>query len=212
MILTYDTETTGLPARSRAPELDEQPRIVQLGAVLDDASGKEIMRLDVILALDFENLPEKVQKGWVGEDGKGGAAGVHGISPEVSKAYGVNERTAIDLFLDMIEVAELIVGQNIEGFDNFIVTGAARRALGDNTLDPFRGKRIFDTMKAGTPLCKLPKKGGGLRSPSLTALHEHLFGEGFDGAHAAINDVLAARRCFYRMQDIANAAQGKVAA
>ncbi len=208
MILTYDTETTGLPARSKSPELDEQPRIVQLGAILDDAQGKEIMRLDVILALDFETLPEKVQKGWIGEDGKSGAAGVHGISPEMSKRYGVNERSAIDLFLDMLEVAELVVGQNIKGFDNFLVTGCARRALGDRTLDPFAGKRIADTMEMGKPLCKLPARQGGFRNPSLTDLHKKLFdGEGFDGAHAAINDVLASRRCFYRMQDIANAAR-----
>lgn len=211
MILTYDTETTGLPSRSLDAHLPTQPRIVQLGAILDDAAGNEIMRLNVIIAHDFDKLPEKVQDGWIGGP-KGGAAAVHGITPEMSKALGVNERGALELFLDMVDVAEVIVGHNIAGFDEFIVNGCVRRSLDDVMLSPFRDKRIADTMQMGKPVAKLPARQGGFKNPSLIELHKHLFdGEGFDGAHAAINDVIASRRCFYRMQEMAAAAKGAAA-
>lgn len=195
MILFYDTETTGLPLRKLDPALPEQPRIVQLAAIMDFDDGKEAMRLDVILDQPSDDNPNRREQ-WLG------AMKSHGIAPEVSRQIGVTEVIALELFLDMLAVSDLIVGQNITGFDNGIVTGALRRALDRPSLDPFKDKKIFDTMLAGKPMCKLPSRQGGLKNPTLTELHKHLFREGFDGAHEAISDVLATRRCFYRMQEI----------
>lgn len=192
MILHYDLETTGFINRKIALSDPSQARIVQLAAVLDDLEGNEVMRLDVIIAVP--NVPSA-------------AANIHGITTEISQKIGLSESTAIELFLEMLEDAEIVVGQNIKGFDNDLLTGAARRVISNEAYDPFAGKHIFDTMLAGQVLCRLPWRGGGFKKPNLGELHRYLFnGEGFPDAHKAISDVLAARRCFYAMQKIVQTA------
>lgn len=188
--LTYDTETTGFVQKSLPLHDPRQCKIVQFGAILDDENRNEVMRLDVILAL----------KGGVPPD----AARIHGITTEISQRIGVAEANAMNTFLDMVEVADIIVGQNVIDFDNVVVTANARRILGENyyELDPFQGKEIFDTMVSAKPICRIPGKQGGFKKPNLTEIHKHFFGEGFDKAHSAINDVLAARRCYYAIQDL----------
>jgi len=187
MILHYDLETTGFINRQVALSDPTQARIVQLAAILDDLDGNEIMRLDVIIAV-ARGVPPK-------------AAAIHGITTEVSQRVGLNESRAIELFLDMLEVADVVVGQNIVLFDNDLIIGAARRVTADETLNPFEGKNIFDTMVAGAPICRLPWKGSGFKKPNLMELHRHFFHEDFAKAHSAISDVLAVRRVFYAMQD-----------
>lgn len=189
-ILHYDSETTGFVQKSLPLHDPRQCKIVQIGAILDDENRNEVMRLDVIIAL----------KGGVPPD----AARIHGITTEISQKIGVAESNAMNTFLDMVEVADIIVGQNVIDFDNVVVTANARRILGENyyDLDPFLGKEIFDTMVSAKPICRIPGKQGGFKKPNLTEIHKHFFGEGFDKAHSAINDVLAARRCYYAIQDL----------
>lgn len=187
MILFYDTETTGLPKKLPLEHI-EQPRIVQLGAILDFEDGREAMRLD--FTLRHENLPASVIESW------DEAAKIHGVTREIADKIGVTADIAIELFLDLVAVADTVVGQNHVRFDNPIVTGSVRRQFGDASLDPFAGKAQFDTMKAGAAIMNHRGQFG----PNLTKLHTHLFGEGFEGAHTAISDVLATRRCFYEMQ------------
>lgn len=187
-ILFYDLETTGFIEHRYALHDPRQPKIVQIGAILDDEDRNEIMRLDVIIALKGE-IPAK-------------AAEIHGITTQMSQALGVNENNAIDIFLDMVDVADLIVGQNVIDFDNKVMTAVVRRLHEDPSADPFENKQFFDTMVAAKPICKIPAKQGGFKKPNLTEIHKHFFGEGFAKAHSAIADVLAARRCFYALQDL----------
>ena len=201
LVLHYDTETTGFVQKSLPLHDPRQCKIVQFGAILDDTDKpekeREQMRLDCIVAL----------KGGVPAD----AARIHGITTEKSQQIGVSETNAMNIFLDMVEVADIIVGQNIIDFDNVVVTANARRILGENFHDfePFKGKEFFDTMVSAKPICRIPGKQGGFKKPNLTEIHKHFFGEGFDKAHSAINDVLAARRCYYAMQDLMQKTEAK---
>lgn len=192
MILTYDLETTGLPVRSLPVSHEMQPRIVQIGAIMDYEDGREAMRIDLVLR--HHNLPEETIKSWHG------AAKIHGIEPDVSYKIGVEEATAMDAFLDMVQAADTIVGQNIKGFDNDIIRGTVRRLHKNDTLDPFDRKGIYDTMLAAQPVCRIPARNGGLKRPNLTEIHTYLFGTGFEDAHTAIADVLACRRCYYELK------------
>lgn len=189
MILIYDLETTGFINPGVPLHDPRQCKIVQIGAVLDDEDRNEVMRLDAIIALK-DPIPE-------------GASNVHGITTAISQAIGLNETNVMEIFLDMVDVAKTIVGQNIKNFDNKIVTAVTRRIHEDYDADPFEGKNIFDTMLAAKPICRILGKNG-IKNPNLTEIHKHFFGTGFDKAHSAINDVLAARRCFYALQDLVN--------
>lgn len=208
MIITYDTETTGFINKKLPFSHPEQPRIVQLGAILDSLDGQEKMRLDVIIRHDLEKLPESVLTNWRK------AAEIHGVSPEYADEVGVTEEIALELFLDMLAVAKAVVGHNIRGYDNDVIRCQVQRIFGADAPDPFerqapRVLNIFDTMVSGTAICKLRKAGsGGWKQPKLIELHQFLFNEGFDGAHAAINDVKASRRCYYEIVKMALSAGG----
>lgn len=189
-ILHFDTETSGFLNPSLSLHHPDQARVVQIGAILDEVNDdgviRELMRLDIII--NVPNIPDKV-------------AAIHGITTEMSQRLGVNEGTAMDLFCDMVDVADLIVGQNVEKFDCNMIRSVVRRLNNSEDLDPFAGKELFDTMLVGKPICAIRGKAGGYKNPTLTELHTFLFGEGFDKAHSAINDVLATRRCFYELRN-----------
>jgi DNA polymerase III epsilon subunit-like protein len=54
-------------------------------------------------------------------------------------------------------------------------------------------------MQESTAFCKIPGPYG-YKWPKLMELHQKLFNEGFDGAHDAMNDVLACGRSFFELQ------------
>ena len=55
-------------------------------------------------------------------------------------------------------------------------------------------------MKLSVDYCQIPGgRGGGFKYPSLTDLHQKLFGEVFAEAHNASADVEATTRCFLEL-------------
>lgn len=185
MLLFFDTESTGLPGKDPVGH-PNYPRLAQLAAIMvDPVSQDEVMRLDVVLYRD--HIPAS-------------ASAIHGITTEFAKNYGVNEGSALQIFDDMVAVSDVIVAHNVQ-FDVKIVTSAMRVVFDDKTLDPFAGKNLFCTMRAATPVCKMPSRQGGFKPPKLIEAHQFFTGEGFDKAHQAINDVLACRRVYFKLME-----------
>lgn len=55
-------------------------------------------------------------------------------------------------------------------------------------------------MKSSTNICQIPRWGGrGYKWPTLTELHQHVFGCPHGGAHSAHGDVEACAKCFYEI-------------
>jgi DNA polymerase III epsilon subunit-like protein len=63
-------------------------------------------------------------------------------------------------------------------------------------------KSLFCTMKSTTDLCRLPGRYGNFKWPKLTELYKFLFNEEMEGAHDAMVDVRATRRCYYRLKEV----------
>jgi DNA polymerase-3 subunit epsilon len=193
MILFFDTETTGL-WNFKAPVGDpSQPRLVQLAALFADPDGTERMRLDLVIYRD--DVPEPSQR-------------AHGITTEFAQTFGVNEGAALSIFQDLVEVSDTVVAHNLE-FDERVIKNALYHC-GDKQPDPFSGKNKFCTMLVSNPICRIPKRGGGIKFPTLTEAHRFFFGEGFDNAHQAIHDVLACKRVFMELQEMAKKASNNV--
>jgi DNA polymerase III epsilon subunit-like protein len=91
--------------------------------------------------------------------------------------------------------ARALVAHNID-FDTNVVGAELVRAEIDN---PLPEKRRRCTMKESADYCKLPGKYG-YKWPSLTELHEILFGSPFEGAHDAAADCLACMNCFFELK------------
>jgi len=183
MYLIFDTETTGLPRSYNAPmsDLDNWPRLVQLAWQLHDARGKLLSSKNYIIRPEGFTIPYNAEK-------------VHGISTKRAAEEGHPLQEILQVFREDVAQAKYLVGHNI-GFDIHVVGSEFLRAA---LVMPFEGKPELDTKDISTNYCALPGgKGGKFKWPTLTELHQKLFGVGFGDAHDAAYDVDATARCFF---------------
>ena len=79
MYLFFDTETTGLPKNWKAPvtDLNNWPRMVQIGWILCDSEGNRMATSDFIIKPENFTIPYDASK-------------IHGISTEKAIREGEN--------------------------------------------------------------------------------------------------------------------------
>ncbi|HAF77298.1 MAG TPA: DNA polymerase III subunit alpha [Maribacter sp.] len=186
MYLIFDTETTGLPKNWNAPitDTDNWPRCIQIAWQLHDEMGNCIEHQDYLVRPDGFNIPYDAEQ-------------IHGISTELAEQQGVSLAEVLEKFNIAMSKTKFIVGQNV-GFDVNIM-GAEFHRLG--VENPLQELPVLDTCTEHTAqLCQIPGgRGGKFKLPTLTELHEFLFGEPFGEAHNATADVEATTRCFLEL-------------
>jgi len=169
--LVFDTETTGLIENTLIRE-QHQPRVIEFFGHIVDADG------EVLEELEFFCNP-----------------GIP-IQPIITRITGINNDTVKDAgpfsdhadgVIKLIESADSILAHNLS-FDWYITNFEFERC----------------ERKAEWPLIRICTveetewfKGHRLK---LQDLHEHLFGEVFEDAHRARNDVNALTRCFNELR------------
>ena len=191
MYLIFDTETTGLPKNWRAPisDTDNWPRCVQLAWQVHDEMGNLIESKSYIVKPENFDIPFESEK-------------IHGISTMLAEKEGVELDYILNEFNDSISKSKFIIGHNVNFDLNVIGCEFYRRNIPSN----IGLTDVLDTCTELTAeLCKLPGgRGGKLKLPTLTELHEYLFGSAFQEAHNASADVEATARCFLELIRIKN--------
>ncbi|TJY37944.1 DNA polymerase III subunit alpha [Pontimicrobium aquaticum] len=186
MYLVFDTETTGLPKRWDAPitDIDNWPRAIQIAWQLHDATGNCIEHQDYLIKPEGFNIPYDAEK-------------IHGISTELAQEQGLPLIEVLEKFNEALNKSKFVVGQNV-GFDLNIMGCEFFR---EDTVTKLLELPILDTCTEHTAeMCKIPGgRGGKFKLPTLTELHEYLFGEAFNEAHNATADVEATTRCFLEL-------------
>ncbi len=186
MILLFDTETTGKLDFKAGPDAPQQPDIVQLAACLMDEKADRVFgQINMIIEPPNPEVP------WIPDE----VAKIHGISDNIARTAGQPRRTVLSAFNHMCKHADFLIAHNID-FDHPVMLTAYHREKAPHRMDHMR--RVC-TMKAATPVLKLPKPPGKWKPkpgdlykwPTLTECHQHFFGIPFDGAHNAMNDVMA---------------------
>jgi DNA polymerase III epsilon subunit-like protein len=186
--LFFDTETSALCDWKSPHHAAHQPDIIQLAYILstaDEILVEEKMLID----------PTACNPGWQMDPG---AEAVHGISRQMLLELGVSTRTAMMGFSQCMARADVLVCHNTK-FDVKLVSTALHRVNGQHTLERFRAMNSYCTMQKSTRLCNIPGKFGP-KWPKLSELYPFLFGEMFDGAHDALEDVRATRRAYYELK------------
>ena len=180
MYLIFDTETTGLPKNYKAPltDFDNWPRLVQLAWQLHSPTGELLAAKNMMIKPDGFTIPHNAKK-------------VHGISTERAMKDGFAITEALNTFSEYIARAEWGVAHNVE-FDNSIVGAEYLRAGLENPA-----LQSLDTKLLSTNFCAIPGRFGKFKWPTLTELHQKLFGQPFADVHDAAHDVDAAARCFF---------------
>jgi DNA polymerase-3 subunit alpha len=122
---------------------------------------------------------------------------IHGICTELAVEEGLPLREVLEKFNAALAKSKFIVGQNV-GFDVNIMGAEFHRSGLDSTLSRMK---VLDTCTELTAeMLKLPGgRGGKFKLPTLTELHQYLFGEPFSEAHNATADVEATTRCFLEL-------------
>jgi len=186
MYLIFDTETTGLPKSWSAPitDTDNWPRCVQIAWQLHDEMGNLIEHQDYLIRPEGFNIPYDAEQ-------------VHGISTDLATVQGILLTEMLEKFNVALSKASYVVGQNV-GFDINIIGCEFHRAGMASNLSTMN---VLDTCTETTAeLLRLPGgRGGKFKLPTLTELHEYLFGEKFSEAHNATADVEATTRCFLEL-------------
>ena len=186
MYLIFDTETTGLPKNWNAPytDTDNWPRCIQIAWQLHDDMGKLIEHQDYLVKPDGFTIPFDAEQ-------------IHGISTELAEQKGIPLAEVLEKFNIAMSKTKFIVGQNVK-FDLNIMGAEFHRLSVEN---PLQELPVLDTCAEHTAkLCQIPGgRGGKFKLPTLTELHQYLFGEPFGEAHNATADVEATTRCFLEL-------------
>jgi DNA polymerase-3 subunit alpha len=186
MYLIFDTETTGLPRNWSAPitDTDNWPRCIQIAWQLHDEFGNLIEHQDYLVRPEGFNIPFDAER-------------IHGISTELAQEQGAHLKEVLEKFNIALSKSKFIVGQNV-GFDVNIM-GCEFHRIGIQS--PMSSMPVLDTCTEVTAsLLKLPGgRGGKFKLPTLTELHQYLFGQPFSEAHNATADVEATTRCFLEL-------------
>lgn len=185
MYLIFDTETTGLPKNYNAPlsDSDNWPRCIQIAWQLHDTQGYLMEAKNLIIKPEGFDIPfNSVQ--------------IHGITTERAMAEGLPLTEALEVFAKAVEQCTYIGGHNIS-FDLNIMGAEYFRLNQANVLED---KKWIDTKDESTDFCAIPGgKGGKFKWPTLSELHNKLFGRPFSDAHNAAADVEATTRCFFAL-------------
>ncbi|MGO3237365.1 MAG: DNA polymerase III subunit alpha [Psychroflexus halocasei] len=186
MYIIFDTETTGLPKRWNAPisDVDNWPRAIQIAWQVHDEWGELVEHQDFLIKPEGFDIPYDSER-------------IHGISTALAEEKGVPILEVLEKFNVALGKAKFVVGQNV-GFDVNIMGAEYYRAQVDS---PMTEMPVLDTCTETTAeLCQIPGgRGGKFKLPTLTELHEKLFGVPFSEAHNATADVEATTRCFLEL-------------
>ncbi len=189
MELFFDTETSGFISKKIPQDSWGNAWVVQLAAILS-TKERVYQEFNIMIAGVEREMGKYAQE-------------VHGISLEDSNTGGLLEVEALTMFSSLLSFNPTKVCHNIAFDFGHIDAMLARNQEDLNDLT--RSRYYLDlpeccTMRESTAFCKLPKtRGSGYKWPKLEELYRILFGEDFEGAHDALADVRATRRCYYEL-------------
>jgi DNA polymerase III epsilon subunit-like protein len=188
-IIVFDTETTGLPEGRNTSILDTEkwPYIVQISWILYDTDACQVLNMqDHIVDCGVPISEESVR--------------IHGISKSRSEIKGIPVVTAMDLFDADLQQADLAVAHNISFDKRICMVEAIRHKRKQYFTREGVRKPEYCTMKNSKDICKIERNNAKgevyYKYPTLSELHECLFGFIPRGTHDSMADVLICLRCY----------------
>lgn len=99
-VLSFKTETSGLPLWREPSSHEGQPHIVRLAAVLCDGKTQEVIdKMDVVIRPDGWVIPQETIDS-------------HGITNERAIEEGISESAAIEMFIALVRKSDVVISSN----------------------------------------------------------------------------------------------------
>ena len=188
--LFFDTETSGFMSKKTDFDHPDQAWCIQIGAILSNAD-ETFAELNVLIQANGRSINYHAQE-------------IHKISAEKADLEGIPEAEACGKFAELLILTPTIVCHNFD-FDWPFVYQMMQRNL-DELSDQHRSRFYieyphFCTMKNPQVKAHVDARNikGHKKMPKLSELHTRLFGYDFEGAHDAMADIQATRRCYYEL-------------
>ena len=181
LIVHYDTETTGLPVWSVPSDSEEQPHLVQLGAILCNAETKEVVsKFEVIIKPDGWVIPEEV-------------TAIHGITTEHALEVGIDEKEAIKMLLMLTGESDRCAYNKT--FDQRIIRIGLKRYFTEEEQEKWAEKENHYCAM------QMARKVLGGKSPKLEVAYKHFTGKDLENAHTAMADAEACMEVYFAIED-----------
>jgi DNA polymerase III epsilon subunit-like protein len=206
IILTFDTETSGLPPYKKTmclDNLDLWPYVMQLSYSVFNTKQNDF----TLIKDEVIKIPECVLVSEV-------SIKLHGITKEISQLKGIQIYEALSEFFNHLKKADKVVGHNVK-FDIDMLRVESLRIIWENRnklpqkaiLEAKHNLHyltnlvnIYCTMENSIDLCNiqtLDRFGKPYTKwPKLSELHFKLFGTNPNHLHNSLVDVLVTLRCF----------------
>lgn len=175
--LFIDTETTGTLKTGRSP-----PRLVEIAWLVYDVGEEIVERGDRIIYPEGFTITLSASK-------------IHGITTGRARQVGVPLREALAAFFLAANKGTVIVTHNLR-FDLAVIAGECRRISAPNPLAALPG---ICTMESTASFCGI-RRGNGYKWPTLSELHQTLFGIPCENVHRAAGDAEVCARCFFALK------------
>ena len=201
-VLVFDTETTGLPPKTKSmkiEDLDYWPHVVQFSYIVYDTESHSIIKIkDSIIKIPIVMCQEVID--------------IHGITNEMSQESTCYIENVLEEFCYYFEDVECVVAHNLSFDLNMIKIQLMRLTVRENDAEVFKSilksinstkQNVYCTMANSTKLCNLKvlSKFGNYytKFPKLSELHFELFGVVPQNLHNSMNDVIICLRCYYKL-------------
>lgn len=182
--VVLDTETSGLFNFSRSAEAEGQPRLASAAFVFLDQNYCIEKEYHVFVRPDGWRMPAE-------------ATEKNGITQDMLVTNGVSILNVLRAWNNLLDQGVTFVAHNAD-FDLKVMRAELRRA---GLPDRFDETEAFCTMKASTPICRIPGKRG-VKWPKLIEAYQYFFNETFENQHEALADARACARVFKRLTEI----------
>lgn len=181
MYLIFDATGVGKPKNYKAPvdDIYNWPRVIHLSWIVLDENLKPIQDFDWVIKPDNYHYTEEMAK-------------AHGLDHAKVWSDGADIKEVLTQFKEVVENAKYVFAHNLSFNENVIGAEFVRA----NMRHKLHYSENYCLMHEGTYYCKIPKRGGGYKWPSLQELHSTIFKQGYTPSNNARADVIAASRCF----------------
>jgi DNA polymerase III alpha subunit (gram-positive type) len=192
LTMIFDVETTGLiPTKKRPGDI---PHILQLCFIIYDTERKETIQT----FNSYVNVPELIE---ISEE----ITELTGITREKCNAGNSIEDVLIS-FYRAYETCTTIVAHNLKFDKDMMIIEMARNSfklnelyeINSDTVFKENSKQLYCTMLSGVKTCNIMGKYQ-LKWPSLSELHNKLYGEIPNGLHDALVDTNACLKCYLKL-------------
>jgi len=175
-VLSFKTETSGLPLWRARSNDKGQPHIVRLAAVLCDGKTQEVIdQMDVIIRPEGWEIPKET-------------IDVHGVTNQHANENGISEAAAVEMFIKLC--GDSVRVSSNKQFNQRIIRIALKRYATEEQQEKWAEKENhFCAMK-------MAKDDIGNKQITLTEAHRHYTSQIVSGADSLDNAKLASRIYF----------------